>query len=603
MKAFLSAASFRKKFVFSYLILLLLFLALMFHFVANSVQNIVFHSMNKSADEIISKLAKAQDEVGLIQTVKSQRPFIFYRIAILDDKQQVLYDSHIRSLVKPLFFPLKDASYPEVKQALEHGTGYAEEFSQLLDQKLIYLAKSFQFQGRTYVLRIAFPHEYIQELRHNFKLGFALFSSVILILFSVMTGLVVNRLTHPIEQIIEAIKPYQQGKIPHISEIVLKRDSQDEFSQLASTLNSLSERVKSHIQSLTNERNEKEAILEALGEGVLAVDQEMCISYANSMAISFLGLDKSPAGQFFPKTAHPKLFELLERCRSSSQVVNDAIEISLYDKKCYLNVVASPRASRAYPKERHRGVILILQDKSIHYKILQMRQNFIANASHELKTPITIIRGFAEMLEDNPDLPKETIADIVNKIVKNCHRMTKIIRNLLTLADIENLPSSRLATCDLLDLTKTCKNTLLSLYPHVHVSMNYEVDRRYDLFADSDLLEVAIMNLLDNAAKYSKQDPEIAISIEKIPSYIQLRISDNGIGIPKQDLENVFQRFYRVNKTESKKHGGSGLGLSIVETIVEKHFGKVYAESVLGQGSTFTVLIADDVEKRTVPNS
>src|SRR5207245_168415 len=126
-----------------------------------------------------------------------------------------------------------------------------------------------------YILRLAFPHEYIHKLRKNFEIGFVFFSSLMLILFSAMTALILHHLAQPITQIIQAIKPYQEGKLIFIPEIQIKTKSQDEFAQLASTLNSLSERIKNQIESLINERYEKEAILESLGEGVLAVDQEM----------------------------------------------------------------------------------------------------------------------------------------------------------------------------------------------------------------------------------------------------------------------------------------------------------------------------------------
>jgi two-component system phosphate regulon sensor histidine kinase PhoR len=309
------------------------------------------------------------------------------------------------------------------------------------------------------------------------------------------------------------------------------------------------------------------------------------------MAIRFLGLEKTDVGTPFPQKLHPRLYELLVDCHKTSQVFCDSIEMALGSKKLYLNVVTSPR-------ENKRGAILVLQDKSIQSKVLQMRQNFIANASHELKTPIAIIYGFGELLQENQDLPKKTVQEIIDKIVRNCNRMTKIIKNLLTLADIENLPLSRITQCDVSELIKSCTNTLQTLYPEARVLLIYNENDALQIACDSDLIEVALSNLLDNAAKYSKAIPEISIVIEKIPSYVKIQVRDQGIGIPQHDLEHIFQRFYTVNKIESKKKGGSGLGLSIVETIVEKHFGKVYAESELGVGTTFTMLIADNIEQR-----
>jgi two-component system, OmpR family, phosphate regulon sensor histidine kinase PhoR len=300
-------------------------------------------------------------------------------------------------------------------------------------------------------------------------------------------------------------------------------------------------------------------------------------------------------GMAFPSRMHPRFSELLELCHAKQQTLNEVMEIIHNATRLHLNVVVSPR-------EKQQGSILILQDKSIHYKILEMRKDFIANASHELKTPLTIIRGFAETLKENPGLKKETISDVIDKIVKNCNRMTTTVHNLLTLADIENLPYCRVIPCNLIDLATGCRNHLRSLYPNVQFVMDYEEADSYEITADIELLEVALMNLIDNAAKYSQKrtesKPTIWIHFERLFGFIKVIVKDNGIGIPGKDLEYVFQRFYTVNKIESKKMGGSGLGLSIVKTIVEKHFGTISVESALGEGSTFTMLIADDIDAR-----
>lgn len=574
--------SFRQKFFLSYLVLLILFLALMFPFVAAGVQKIVHKSMCNRADELVAKMLEAKDEEELIQAIKEQKHYTFIRIALLDNKQRLLYDSHTRRLMRPLFFPFQYTVHPEVEEALLTGQGYAEGYSHILGQKLIYVAKSFTCHGKTYVMRLAFPYRYTQELRHNFEMGFLLFSSLVLILFSAMAGFVLHRLTRPIRQIIDAIKPYQQGMAKGVAKIELKGHPQDDFIQLASTLNSLSDQIRSQIQSLTHERNEKEAILESLAEGVLAVDHDLTISYANGMALRLLGLDRNDLGKRFSPHLHPRYFELLSQCHQEGNLVTDALQVTHNDQTLFLNILVCPR-------ENKRGAILVLQDKSIHYKILEMRKEFIANASHELKTPITIIRGFAEALHDNLSLPRETIVEITEKIVHSCERMTRIIKNLLTLADIENIPRSRIAPLDLVELACQCRSTLLAVHTLATVELVYDEASDFTIMADEALLEVALMNLLDNAAKYAKEFPKIEIIILQQEDFIKISVKDNGIGIPESDLERIFERFFRVNKMYSKKIGGSGLGLSIVETIVEKHGGKIYVESLLGQGSTFSL--------------
>ena len=586
----------RFKVFVSLIIILVLFLSCMIPFVTNSVQRIVIHSMNDRADELITLMQESKNESEMIKIVKDQSYFAFYHIALINDKLQILFDSHSKRLAGCYLIEANSLLPPEVQEAQEEGIGYAEAYVPILGKNLFYLAKSFDYDGKNYILRLSFPHDYIKELKKKFNFGFFFFSSLTLVLFSAITALILYHLMGPVRQIIRAIKPYQEGKAPAIPEIRIASILQDEFSDLAETFNLLSRRIKSHIQTVTHERNEKEAILESLTEGVIAVDNNLRISYANTMALEFLGFDRSVIGKAFPQGFHPRPYELLARSCNERVPLNAAIEIKQKGEILHLNAVSSPR--------QNSGAILVLQDKSIHYKILEMRKDFIANASHELKTPITIIRGFAETLHDNPDLDRKLVAEITNKLVKNSHRMTKIIKNLLTLADIENLPAFRLQRTSLIQLTETCIQHILASHRDAQITIHkqgpFTEDNDFFLNIDPELIEVALTNLLDNAAKYSKDTPVISVFLEndKVQGYTSIRVKDNGIGIPEIDLEHIFQRFYTVNKLESKNKGGSGLGLAIVETIIEKHLGRVFVESKPGEGSTFTIRIPNDLMPR-----
>ncbi len=218
---------------------------------------------------------------------------------------------------------------------------------------------------------------------------------------------------------------------------------------------------------------------------------------------------------------------------------------------------------------------------------ISVGKDFIANASHELKTPITIIRGFAETLHDHPELPPEKVQEVTHKIVVNCQRMETLVRNLLTLADVENLPLERLQECNIAIAIDNCVQMLQTLYPLAKIALTYP--QELYVIGDQDLLELAIMNLLNNAAKYSKGVAQIAVNAFLENKEVVIVISDCGIGIPKEDQSRIFERFYTVNKAHSRKLGGSGLGLAITRTIIEKHRGKISLQSVLGEGTTFTI--------------
>ena len=198
-----------------------------------------------------------------------------------------------------------------------------------------------------------------------------------------------------------------------------------------------------------------------------------------------------------------------------------------------------------------------------------------------------------------PEMSREMLDEITEKIVRNCERMDNLVKNLLTLADIENIPESRFKPCDLVTLAENCRHLLQSVYTEAKVEINKSEDEM-TIMADGDLLELAVINLLDNAAKYSKPPAEITISLTPVDEdEIKIEITDRGMGIPPEDVEHIFERFYTVDKTHSRRLGGACLGLSIVKNIIDKHDGLISATSTLGKGTTFTILLPKERHSRS----
>ncbi len=556
----------------------------MYPFTDQIVHRITNKAMEDRADDLIEKIQTAPNNDSIIKLLKDLKATVFFRMSVITDERKVLYDSRIKRLIGPRFSQEYVVNHPEVMEAFKYGIGYNEDYSDLLAQKFAYMAKGFDFHGKTYILRIAFPYNYVTELTKDLKFSFIVVATIVLLLFSLLTWFVINYMTKPIQQIINAIKPYQDGIETYLPEIQLKAtSSSDEFQKLAETLNSLSIKIRNHISVITQERNVIETVLESLLEGVIAVDDETKVIYANSTALNFLGIQRSDLiGKKFDASIEAKCHELLIACQLNKKILKETLQLKKDGKRIILDIVASP-------KKGEQGAILVLQDQTSHHKLLEMRKDFIANASHELKTPLTIVRGFAEALHDNPDLPNSMKEDMTLKIVKNCKRMNHIILDLLTLSDVENIPESRMQSTELLDIITKCQKTVKEVYPEAIIEIENASKENMEMVGDPYLLELAFNNLIENAAKYSKESPKIRINFQKNDSFIKITISDNGIGIPKEDLEHIFERFYTVNKAHSRKLGGSGLGLSIVETIIHKHFGKINVTSVMDQGTTFTV--------------
>ncbi len=575
--------TFRQKLFLSYLVAFIVFLALLFPFADRAVRGVVNSTLSDRTTQVIDRISSAPNEEALVQRLKAIGPTFFFRVSLIDPKGTVLYDSHIPDKVDDPGRYLKE--HPEITQAIADGVGYHEGFSYALNQQLVYVARRFPFHGQLLIIRTAFPLDQVNELTDHFEFGFFTLGFVVLLLFGIMTTAIAHHLSRPIKKIITAIRPYQEGKVDTLPEIELgkKTNPRDEFGRLADTLNSLSHRIGAQIDTLKNERNDRAAILDALREGVVAVDRDLTVTYANETALAMLGtLPEQLLGHPFVAAGHDEFADLLAQAQAQGEMLAIASEIG-DKKKIYLDVIALPIGKKA-------GAILVLQDKSIHYGILEMRKAFIANASHELKTPITIIRGFAEALEDNPDLPVETRTEISGKIVRSCIRMDSLVRNLLRLADIEDLPRGNLESVSVTHLLEHCKQMTLSIFPDAQINI-LSPEGDLSIVADSELLEHAFTNLLDNAAKYSNAPAQITVTLTKdeAAQMAIISVTDKGLGIPDEDLDHIFDRFYTVDKAHSRKLGGSGLGLSIVRTIVEKHLGRVTVTSVVGKGSTFTI--------------
>ncbi len=529
----------------------------------------------------MKEIEAAANEEDLVARLQLKQQFVFFRVSLVDENGRTLYESHMQQPKDQ-----RPTSSPEVQEALKYGIGYSEGFSQLFNQTFAYVAKSFSLQGKTYVVRTAFPFEEVEELTDDFELGFLTLGVIVLLLYSLMTWIIIHRLSSPIQQILNAVKPYQEKGMELLPRIQLKesKDPEDDFNKLAQTLNSLSEKIQKQMETVIHQRNENESILDSLLEGVVALNAQHMVIYVNPMACKMLEVKKEALlGQSFGQKESllmQKCKDLLALCQQKESVLRKSL-IFEEEKKVHIDIIAIPRLFQS-------GAILVLQDKSMDVRMLEMGKDFIANASHELRTPITIIRGFAETLQDLPDLSPAMLKQITEKIVRTCDRLNNLVKNILLLADMENVASSRFHGCDLGAILENCKHMLLSVHEEVSVSIDQKKEE-IKILADPDLIELALMNLLENAVKYSAGVPEIAIFLDQNDQEVCLRVEDKGIGIPAQDLGRIFERFYTVDKARSRRHGGAGLGLSIVKTIVEKHGGKINVTSQVGIGTAFQI--------------
>ncbi len=460
----------------------------------------------------------------------------------------------------------------------------------------VFLSAVLIFAG--FLIILAFLSEYLIDkmVRNNaqvevfieeFRVGLYTMNILFMLTFFIGVGWIFYRLSRPIRQISDAIRPYAEGQVDTLPKIELRQKISNDFDTLARTLNSLSDKVRHQIRNMVDERNEKESILDSLMEGVVAIDGEGIIRYANPVFAKMTGVSRRELfGRLMNHLKAPKK-EPLTRClalikmaQDQAAVVTDSI---LLEDKVFLDLIVVPKPFKS-------GAIVVVQDKSSQRQVVEMGKEFIANASHELRTPITIIKGFAETLQDLKEISPSMLAEITEKIVRNCTRMDTLVKNLLTLADLENIPQGRFQPCDLVSLADNCLHLLQTLFPEISIKIEKSKEAIM-VDADPDLLELAMMNLLENGVKYSKPPARLTIRLQEKKQDVAIAIQDQGIGIPPEDLPHIFDRFYTVNKAHSRRLGGAGLGLSIVKTIVEKHEGVITVVSQPNEGTTFTITL------------
>ncbi len=393
----------------------------------------------------------------------------------------------------------------------------------------------------------------------------------------------VRGITHPLGELADVARRLSQGNWGSR----VKHPAADELGDLACSLNNLSARIRKTVGDLEESRGQLEAVLTHMGSGVLLVDDGGCIVMVNPVAEEILGIRQE-------EVRGRSQVEVV-RNYSLSQLISEVLgewrpqrrEISLiYPEERILEATAAPVCGEG--RER-RGVLVVLYDITEIRRLERVRAEFVANVSHELKTPVTSIKGFAETLLEGALYNHRAAEEFVSIINEEAERLSRLIQDLLELSRIESREVK--PQPENLDLTVEIKEIVDRLQPRfrkkgLELSTGLPPEAVY-VRADRDHLEQILSNLLDNALKYTPEGGRVTVGL--LPGEIEVIVvvEDTGIGIPAEDLPRIFERFYRVDKARSRKLGGTGLGLAIVKHLVNANGGRVWVESEPGRGSRF----------------
>ncbi len=454
----------------------------------------------------------------------------------------------------------------EVQKALKNGYGESQRYSSTVFEKSLYAAKKLS-DGT--ILRMSVSLYSIASL----ALGMI---QPILILFAaalILSAVMASRLSARV------VKPLNEIDLEHPEE----NEGYDEISPLLSRIRFQQNEIKSKEKEISRTKEETDVILENMTEGIILIYKNGEIMSMNSSAKKLLSLNDDYTGKnILTATRDPMIQNLFSEALEGKKA-----EKTLSISSGIYQISAAP-IFEGTEENKVRGAAVVMYDVTEKEKSEEERREFSANVSHELKTPLHVISGYAELMKDG--LAKEgDISSFSQKIYSESQRMVQLVDDIISLSHLdEGAKDMEWQKVNLLAIADECAKRLSSEAEAMNVSVNVSGEETV-VQGISPLLQNAIYNLLDNAIKYNKKGGNVSIEISKKDKDAVICIKDTGIGIPKEDQRRVFERFYRVDKSHSRAIGGTGLGLSIVKHAVLVHHGKINLTSEEGTGTEFTV--------------
>ncbi|MBW2040329.1 MAG: HAMP domain-containing protein [Deltaproteobacteria bacterium] len=486
------------------------------------------------------------------------------------------------------------AHRPEIKKALAWQTGVSTRYSHTLQKEMMYVAIPVIREGRVAgVVRTSIPVTEINKALGTIYQEVALGGVLMIILAAAVSLYISRRISHPLEEMKRGAKRFAEGDLTHR---LLVPDS-EELGGLAEALNQMAQQLGEKIQVTTEQRNELEAILSAMREGVVAIDTEERILTLNQSAGLLLGIDISTAkGRTIQEMIrNADLQRFLGKVLTGQGPMEEEIVLHGTESK-FLQVSGTVLSDSDGGKI---GALVVLSDITRLRHLEDIRREFVANVSHELKTPITSIKGFVETLREGAIDDRENARKFLEIVSKQSGRLNAIIEDLLSLSRIEQEAERGEIQLAEENLRKVLEAAILDHETRAqerNIEVTLNCSDEVMVKANSRLLEQTVGNLLDNAIKHSEPGGAVEVEVIKDEGEVAIKVSDHGCGIAPEHLPRLFERFYRVDKARSRELGGTGLGLAIVKHIVQAHEGRVTVESTLGKGSIFSIYLPNPYE-------
>lgn len=522
---------------------------------------------------------EAYEEVDYESFVSESSRKYTIRVTLISRNGEVVADSEQEE-------PLDNhGTREEVMKALGGEETSTVRYSKTMKQEYAYSAVPIKIGGEAGVLRISLPLSYLRTLDTglNRSLMLSLLGSVVVAL--VLAAVFMRLIAEPIRDVAEAAEKISDGDY----NIRIYTREKAELGRLANSFNIMATNLRSGIEKLTRRKMELEAILRSMKSGVAAVDEANAILFCNhAFEAMFEHKSKSYVGKsLYNVMRNAVTFEAMDAVRKSgeSEMREGYLIGGESSDPKMLRVTATPLLQE---DGKRRGILLLLEDITQVKKLETIRTDFVSNVTHELKTPLTSIRGFIDTLKSGALEDKKMAVKFLDIIDIEAERLYSLIQDILILSEIEQKRDYEAGLCEM----DVCIRGVTELLEHKFdekVQFICEVDpyvRPYR--CNPDRMKQLFINLLDNAIKYTEQGT-IKVTCKEEAEQLHISVEDTGIGMEQSDLPRIFERFYRVDRSRSRKQGGTGLGLSIVKHIAELYGGTIKVDSVVGKGSIFQI--------------
>ena len=582
----------RLKLIISYVLVVLVSFGFVAFYLSKNLED---HSLGELKSSLINQAylisaelntsdLKAAEFDSLEAKAKEISERIRCRITIINNQGVVLADSNKSEEDIPGMD--NHAGRPEIKQALEGKTGIETRYSATLKIDMLYVALPIKDKNSIVgAVRVSLPVSSVREalftIRKTVFIGFVFALALAFVLASILSRQIIK----PIHKIIRASRRFSKGDFSR----KIFQDSEDEIGELSLTLNKMAQQIQEKISQIETQNQKMTAIFSNMAEAVLVIDKTLHVVSINPAGEKIFGVKKNIVENklFLEAIPNNDILEVVNKALNEGKPISQEMNLVWP-----LQRVFQINASAIFESDVTSGCLLVIRDITEIRRLETMRRDFVANVSHELKTPLTSIKGFIETLMEGAVDDKENRMNFLRIIHEHSERLNSLINDLLDLSYLESKQAGlNKEELDLGKLIATVISGFKAQAKQKDVEITSRIADRTIIEADKDKIEQVFINLIDNAIKFNKKGGTIGIYSEDLGDKIKIIVEDSGIGIPAKDIGRIFERFYRVDKARSRQMGGTGLGLSIVKHIIELHGGSVGIDSTEGLGSRFWLIL------------